>query len=218
MHGASPGLEGRHHATRLAKSSLPIHSGSCACSRNEPRRGLLSRLAAPTRCCRDDRSGLVSEWIGFVQKNPGIGACHERGRIPFLDFNRKPTWSIKRVAILFAGGPAPAANAVISTAAASFRRQGIEVLGILHGYAHLVEYRDDHPMKEGPRLHRLESIEPQTHSQHARHPDRHLAHQSRQGSDRASPPGRSRADRPAPHGASGAFVAGDRCTGLDRRR
>jgi 6-phosphofructokinase 1 len=56
---------------------------------------------------------------------------------------------IRRVAILFAGGPAPAANAVISTAAASFRRHGIEVLGILHGYAHLVEYGPDHPMKEG---------------------------------------------------------------------
>jgi len=53
------------------------------------------------------------------------------------------------VAILFAGGPAPAANAVISTAGASFRRHGIEVLGILHGYAHLVEYGDDHPMQEG---------------------------------------------------------------------
>jgi len=53
------------------------------------------------------------------------------------------------VAILFAGGPAPAANAVISTAGASFRRHGIEVLGILHGYAHLVEYGDDHAMQEG---------------------------------------------------------------------
>ena len=53
---------------------------------------------------------------------------------------RNPS-AIKRVAILFAGGPAPAANAVISTAAASFRRHGIEVLGILHGYSHLVEYR-----------------------------------------------------------------------------
>ena len=57
--------------------------------------------------------------------------------------------AIKRVAILFAGGPAPAANAVISTAAASFRRNGIEVIGIMHGYAHLIEYRDDNPMKEG---------------------------------------------------------------------
>ena len=57
--------------------------------------------------------------------------------------------SIRRVAILFAGGPAPAANAVISTAAASFRRHGIEVLGILHGYAHLIEFADDHPMREG---------------------------------------------------------------------
>jgi ATP-dependent phosphofructokinase / diphosphate-dependent phosphofructokinase len=57
--------------------------------------------------------------------------------------------SIRRVAIVFAGGPAPAANAVISTAAAAFRRHGIEVLGILHGYSHLVEFGDDHPMVEG---------------------------------------------------------------------
>ena len=56
---------------------------------------------------------------------------------------------IRRVAMLFAGGPAPAANAVISTAAASFRRQGIEVLGIMNGYAQLVEYGEDHPMQEG---------------------------------------------------------------------
>jgi 6-phosphofructokinase 1 len=53
------------------------------------------------------------------------------------------------VAIVFAGGPAPAANAVISTAAASFLRRGIEVLGILHGYSHLMEYGDEHPMQEG---------------------------------------------------------------------
>jgi 6-phosphofructokinase 1 len=53
------------------------------------------------------------------------------------------------VAFLFAGGPAPAANAVISTAAASFRRQNIDVLGILHGYSHLVEYGDGHAMREG---------------------------------------------------------------------
>ena len=46
----------------------------------------------------------------------------------------------RRVAILFAGGPAPAANAVISTAAVSFLRNGIEVVGILNGYSHLVEY------------------------------------------------------------------------------
>jgi len=57
--------------------------------------------------------------------------------------------SIRRVAILFAGGPAPAANAVISTAAVSFLRNNIEVYGILNGYSHLVEYAPDHPMTEG---------------------------------------------------------------------
>ena len=56
---------------------------------------------------------------------------------------------IHRVAILFAGGPAPAANAVISTAASACLRHDIEVLGILNGYAHLVEFGPEHAMEEG---------------------------------------------------------------------
>src|ERR1017187_1764353 len=64
-------------------------------------------------------------------------------RPPHLDSN------IRRVAILFAGGPAPAANAVISTAAVSFLRNNIGEYGILNGYSHLVEFAADHPMVEG---------------------------------------------------------------------
>ncbi len=59
------------------------------------------------------------------------------------------TGSFRRVAILFAGGPAPAANAVISTAATAFLRNGIEVAGVLHGYSHLVEYAPEKPLVEG---------------------------------------------------------------------
>src|SRR3972149_5743139 len=54
-----------------------------------------------------------------------------------------------RVAILFAGGPAPASNAVISTAATAFLRNDIEVVGVLHGYSHLVEYSPEKPLVEG---------------------------------------------------------------------
>jgi ATP-dependent phosphofructokinase / diphosphate-dependent phosphofructokinase len=54
-----------------------------------------------------------------------------------------------RVAILFAGGPAPAANAVISTAATAFLRNEIEVVGVLHGYSHLIEYSPERPLVEG---------------------------------------------------------------------
>ncbi|HMB08471.1 MAG TPA: 6-phosphofructokinase [Isosphaeraceae bacterium] len=61
----------------------------------------------------------------------------------------KDRTAIRRVAILFAGGPAPAANAVISTAASSFLRHDVEVLGIMHGYSHLVEYTPDRPLQEG---------------------------------------------------------------------
>jgi len=55
----------------------------------------------------------------------------------------------RRVAILFAGGPAPAANAVISTAATSFMRSGTEVVGMKHGYSSLADYAADKPLVEG---------------------------------------------------------------------
>ena len=58
-------------------------------------------------------------------------------------------FDLHRVAILFAGGPAPAANAVISTAAASFLRKKIEVLGIKHGYSNLQEFGPDRSLEPG---------------------------------------------------------------------
>lgn len=60
-----------------------------------------------------------------------------------------PSSPVRRVAILFSGGPAPAANAVIASAAACFSRNGIEVLGILKGYSHLMAYKDGETLKEG---------------------------------------------------------------------
>src|SRR5688572_26445950 len=51
--------------------------------------------------------------------------------------------TIKRVGIVFAGGPAPAANAVISAAATSFIEDGREVIGFFHGYSNLQDY---HPV------------------------------------------------------------------------
>ncbi len=63
---------------------------------------------------------------------------------------------IRRVAILFAGGPAPAANAVISTAAISFIRNDIEVLGIMNGYARLADYQEGRPLELGRDYIRLD--------------------------------------------------------------
>jgi ATP-dependent phosphofructokinase / diphosphate-dependent phosphofructokinase len=48
--------------------------------------------------------------------------------------------NLARVGILFSGGPAPAANAVIAAAASAFRRDGCEVIGIRHGYTALQAY------------------------------------------------------------------------------
>jgi 6-phosphofructokinase 1 len=50
---------------------------------------------------------------------------------------------VKRVGIIFAGGPAPAANAVISAAATSFLEDEREVVGFFHGYSNLQDY---HPV------------------------------------------------------------------------
>ncbi len=61
----------------------------------------------------------------------------------------KPARHFNRVGILFAGGPAPAANAVISAAAASFLRAGAQVVGIKHGYSRLVNASLDRPPVEG---------------------------------------------------------------------
>ncbi|MEZ6098391.1 MAG: 6-phosphofructokinase [Pirellulaceae bacterium] len=56
---------------------------------------------------------------------------------------------VRRVAILFAGGPAPAANAVISTAAVSFLRNNAQVVGIMHGYSALEKFGPDRPLEVG---------------------------------------------------------------------
>jgi 6-phosphofructokinase 1 len=50
---------------------------------------------------------------------------------------------IKRVGLVFSGGPAPAANAVISSAAISFIEDGREAIGFFHGYSNLQDY---HPV------------------------------------------------------------------------
>jgi len=51
--------------------------------------------------------------------------------------------SVKRVGIIFSGGPAPGANAVIAAAATSFLEDGRDVIGFFHGYSNLQEY---HPV------------------------------------------------------------------------
>lgn len=56
--------------------------------------------------------------------------------------------NFKRAAILFAGGPAPAANAVISAAAASFLKAGVAVAGIKNGYANLIDFDGSQPLVE----------------------------------------------------------------------
>lgn len=62
---------------------------------------------------------------------------------------QQPAHQFRRIAILFAGGPAPGANAVISTAATSFMRNGTEVIGMKHGYSSLADYSASKPLVEG---------------------------------------------------------------------
>ncbi len=64
-------------------------------------------------------------------------------------------YCIERVGMLFSGGPAPAANAVISAAALSFLNSGIEVIGFLDGYEGLENYSAETPLIEGENYIRL---------------------------------------------------------------
>jgi 6-phosphofructokinase len=62
---------------------------------------------------------------------------------------------VRRVGILFSGGPAPAANAVISAATMSFLNAGIEVIGFLDGFEDLEMFSDATPLHEGEHYLRL---------------------------------------------------------------
>ena len=53
------------------------------------------------------------------------------------------------IALVFSGGPAPAANSVISSAALSFLDHGAKVLGILDGFTYLQDYSESSPLVEG---------------------------------------------------------------------
>jgi len=63
--------------------------------------------------------------------------------------------NIKRVAILFAGGPAPGANAVISAASAAFLKNGVEVIGIKHGYSNLIDFDGSQPLEENKHFYQI---------------------------------------------------------------
>ena len=69
---------------------------------------------------------------------------------------KPPKTDIKKVAILFSGGPAPTANAVIGSAALCFARAGIEVYGMKHGYTALAEYKEGQAWEEGKHFIRLD--------------------------------------------------------------
>ncbi|GHT46656.1 6-phosphofructokinase [Planctomycetales bacterium] len=69
---------------------------------------------------------------------------------------RPKTKKIRRVAILFSGGPAPTANSVIGSAALCFARAGIEVYGLKNGYTPLVDYQPGKEFVEGKDYIRLD--------------------------------------------------------------
>ncbi|MDO5552454.1 MAG: 6-phosphofructokinase [Planctomycetia bacterium] len=75
-----------------------------------------------------------------------------------LSSPQKKDTSIKKVAILFSGGPAPSANAVIASAATCFARAGIEIYGMKNGYSHLVDFQSDKPLVEGQDYVRLDKM------------------------------------------------------------
>lgn len=66
-----------------------------------------------------------------------------------MDEGRLQMSGIRRVGMLFSGGPAPAANAVISAAAMSFMNAGVSVIGFLDGYENLERFDGPESLLEG---------------------------------------------------------------------
>jgi 6-phosphofructokinase len=62
---------------------------------------------------------------------------------------------IKRVGMLFSGGPAPGADAVIAAAGLALIDAGVEVIGFLDGYKHLEGCSPESPLVEGVHYLRL---------------------------------------------------------------
>ena len=60
------------------------------------------------------------------------------------------------VGIVFSGGPAPGANAVIAAVSSCFRRAGWDVVGFLHGYGGLVGFDPGTGLREGEDYIRLQ--------------------------------------------------------------
>jgi len=56
---------------------------------------------------------------------------------------------IKHVGIIFSGGPAPAANAVISAVAMACGKNNIKVTGFLYGYKFLEDFNENYPLLNG---------------------------------------------------------------------
>lgn len=55
----------------------------------------------------------------------------------------------EKVALVFSGGPAPSANAVITSAALSFLDHGIGVVGLLDGFSRIQEFKPETGLKRG---------------------------------------------------------------------
>ncbi|MCP5049322.1 MAG: 6-phosphofructokinase, partial [bacterium] len=51
----------------------------------------------------------------------------------------------RNIGLLFSGGPAPAANAVISSVSLNFIDRKIPIIGIFNGFEYIEDYNSKHP-------------------------------------------------------------------------
>lgn len=71
------------------------------------------------------------------------GRTHFHATLAEMNATRDSRAPVSRVGIVFSGGPAPGANAVISSATSALRRAGVEVVGLLYGYSRILDYDGD---------------------------------------------------------------------------
>ena len=187
----------RRRAPRSRRSSWPRWASAIARALDElvgyrPRRARRSALRAAARASACSATARVAP-IGRPSDPRPEESTHERR-----------TSDIKRVGMLFSGGPAPAANAVISAAALSFLNAGIEVIGFLDGYEDLERFSPDKPLVEGRDYLCLTRDDVSGIRNAQGHHPAHLAGESRQAGQRARRPRRPREEREAARGLRGA--------------
>ncbi len=107
----------------------------------------ISGTAATTKSAKAKTKPAVKKTAKPKGRKPKTSraAKSDSGAATLKKIRQFQTIGQKRVGMLFSGGPAPGANAVISTAAIQFLNDGYDVIGFFKGYEFLEKFDRENP-------------------------------------------------------------------------